>query len=61
VQDLNNLCEINEVSFYNFLDAPEDGHKWLKHDGHYGHLLMKRLAAIEGTSEFSTTRNPHIL
>jgi hypothetical protein len=28
---------------------PENGRKWLKHVGHSGHLLIKRLIALDGT------------
>jgi hypothetical protein len=33
-------------------DTPKNGHKWLKHYGHYDHLFIKRLIALDGTSEF---------
>jgi hypothetical protein len=29
------------------MDAPEDGHKWLKQDENYGICLMKILVALE--------------
>jgi hypothetical protein len=35
------------------LDAPEDGHIWLPHVGHFHDLLIVKLIALDGSFEFS--------
>jgi hypothetical protein len=38
------------------IDAPENGHIWLKRVGLYGHLLIKKLDVLDGAFEFNLTK-----